>query len=135
RLLLEAKALDATGDGDKALALLSQSSLLAAIEQAADVYWRRKDWASAAALYRKAYAATDAADDRRSRRLLRSGVSYVAANDEDGLSALLELAQSDAARPEFLLLQKFQESGSLSEGFTTLYKQAFADDGVSRSQY
>jgi tetratricopeptide (TPR) repeat protein len=95
RRVLEARALTELTKYDNALELLGKDTSPEALDVRAEVYWRQKDWANAAAVYERRLGerfknSGTALSGEEETRLIRTGVAYSMAGDAKGLARVAD---------------------------------------------
>ena len=90
RKLLEAMALEKTGEAKQALQRLEQATSIEAAALKADILWRSQNWFEAAATYHYLMTKSGVTRDKAEEAFIRAGVSYSLAENNDGLTDLLE---------------------------------------------
>lgn len=129
RRLIEATALERVGAPAAALELLGDSANGPALALRADIEWRARDWAGAAASYRRiAAAASPPLDASAKSAVLRAATAYLLSGDRDGFEGfrneieprLGALAETD------LIAAMSLETADARAGFLNAYRAVFA---------
>lgn len=127
RRVLEATALERSGDAEAALQLLAEARG-EALDARAGIAWRAGRWAEAAASYRALLEGVAPPLSAKQREaLLRAGAAYVLAKDDASFAAYrTEAAQRFGGFPESELLDFMNlDGGAAGANFMNVYRTLF----------
>ncbi|MEL7490727.1 MAG: hypothetical protein AAGJ73_08405 [Pseudomonadota bacterium] len=117
RKLLEARALEQSGDAQGALQRLNESASIPERALLADIQWRLEDWPAAGRAYQYLMTLNGVSRERAEEAFIRAGVSFSLAEDKAALGDLLLSGETlFVEAPALAIVRELQASGASARG-------------------